>query len=81
MQVSQASKQSAWKQAYEDALFEGDQTRFIPKLEEASKAVQDRLFEVRSDPTDRRELRELKDAERTIVFLRECERQALRNVR
>jgi hypothetical protein len=81
MQVSQASNQSAWKQAYQDALFEIDQTRFGPKLEVASKAVQDRLSEVRSDRTDRRELRELEDAERTIVFLRECERQVLRNVR
>jgi hypothetical protein len=81
MQVSHASNQSAWKQAYQDALFESDQKRFMPKLEAASKAVQDRLFEVRSDPADRHELQELEDAERTIVFLRECERRALRNVR
>jgi hypothetical protein len=81
MQVAQARNQSAWRQAYQEALFEIDQTRFTPKLEAASKAVQDRLFEVRSHPTDRRELRELEDAARTIVFLRECKRQVLRNVR
>jgi hypothetical protein len=75
MQVSQASNQSVWKQVYQDALFEVDQTRLRPKLEAALKAVQDRMFEVRSDPTDRRELMELEFAERTIVFLRKHELQ------
>ena len=73
MQVSQASNQSAWKQAYQDALCELDQTRFRPKLEAALKAVQDRLLEVRSDPADRPELMELEDAKRTIAFLRKHE--------
>jgi hypothetical protein len=73
MQVSQARNQSAWKQVYQDALFELDQTRLKPKLEVAFKAVQDRLLEVRSDPTDRRELMELEDAKRTIGFLRKHE--------
>lgn len=73
MQVSQARNQSAWKQAYQDALFELDQTCLKPKLEAAFKAVQDRLLEVRSDPTDRRELMELEDAKRTIGFLRKHE--------
>jgi hypothetical protein len=75
MQVSQARSQSMWKQVYQDALFELDQTRFKPKLEAAFKAVQDRLLEVSSDPTDRRELMELEDAKRTIVFLRKHELQ------
>jgi len=75
MQVSQARSQSMWKQVYQDALFELDQTRFKPKLEAAFKAVQDRLLEVRSDPTDRRELMELEDAKHTIVFLRKHELQ------
>jgi len=75
MQVSQANNQSVWKQVYQDALFEIDQTRLRPKLEAALKAVQDRIFEVRSDPTDRRELIELEDAKRTIVFLRKHELQ------
>jgi len=69
MQVSQASNQFAWKQVYEDALFETDQTRLRPKLEAALKAVDDRLFEVRSDPSNRRELMELEDAKRAIGFL------------
>ena len=73
MQVSQARNQSAWKQAYQDALFELDQTRLKPKLEAAFKAVQDRLLEVRFDPADRRELMELEDAKRTIGFLRKHE--------
>jgi Flp pilus assembly pilin Flp len=75
MQVSQVNNQSVWKQVYQDALFEIDQTRLRPKLEAALKAVQDRMFEVRSDPTDRRELMELEDAKRTIVFLRKHELQ------
>ena len=77
MQVSPASNQSVWKQVYQDALFEVDQTRLRPKLEAALKAVEDRLSEVRSDPTptDRRELMELQFAKRTIVFLREHELQ------
>jgi hypothetical protein len=75
MQVSQASNQSVWKQVYQDALLEVDQTRLRPKLEAALKAVQDRMFEVRSDPTDRRELMELEDAKHTIVFLRKHELQ------
>jgi len=75
MQVSQVNNQSVWKQFYQDALFEIDQTRLRPKLEAALKAVQDRLFEVHCDPADRRELMELDDAKRTIVFLRKHELQ------
>jgi len=75
MQVSQVNNQSVWKQVYQDALFEIDQTRLRPKLEAALKAVQDRMFEVRSDPTDRRELMELEDAKRTIGFLSKDELQ------
>ncbi len=77
MQVSPASNQSVWKQVYQDALFEVDKARLRPKLEAALKAVEDRMFEVRSDPTDRRELMmmELEDAKRTIVFLRKHELQ------
>jgi hypothetical protein len=75
MQVSPANNQSVWKQVYQDALFEIDKARLRPKLEAALKAVQDRMFEVRSDPTERRELMELEDAKRTIVFLRKHELQ------
>ena len=75
MQVSQASNQSVWKQAYQDALFEMDQTRLTPKLEAALRAVEDRLFEVRSDPPNRRERMELEDAKRTIGFLSKDELQ------
>jgi hypothetical protein len=73
MQFSPASNQ-VWKQVYQDALLEVDQRRLRPKLEAAWKAVQDRLSEVRSDPapTDRRELMELEDAKRMVVFLGVC---------
>jgi hypothetical protein len=81
MQVSQDNNQSVWKQIYQDALFEVDQTRLRPKLEAALKAVQDRMFEVRSDPTDRRELRDLEHARRTIVFLGNHELQTQETVR
>jgi hypothetical protein len=75
LQVSQSSNPSAWKQAYQDALFEFDQTRLRPKVEAALKAVQDRLFEVRFDPTDRRELMQLEDAKRKIMLLTKHELQ------
>jgi len=81
MQVSQASNQSVWKQVYQDALFEVDKTRLRPKLQAAMKAVEDRLFEVRSDPTDRRELRDLEHARRTIAFLGNHELQTEETVR
>jgi malate synthase len=69
MQVSQVSNQSVWKQVYQDALLEVKQSRLTPKLYAALKAVEDRLFEVRSDATQRRELMELEDAKRIIMFL------------
>jgi outer membrane protein OmpA-like peptidoglycan-associated protein len=75
MQVSQASNQSVWKQVYQDALFEFDQTRLRPKLEAALKTMEDRLSELRSDPADRRELVELEYAKHTIEFLRNHELQ------
>ena len=75
MQVSQASNQSRWKQVYQDALFEMDQARLRPKLEAAFRAVEDRLFEVRSNPPNRRELIELEGAKRTIEFLSKGELQ------
>ncbi|PYX54819.1 MAG: hypothetical protein DMG76_20360 [Acidobacteria bacterium] len=73
MQVSQARNQSVWKQVYQDALFETDQARLRPKLEAALRAVDDRLFEVRSNPPDRRELTELEDAKRAIGYLSKVE--------
>jgi hypothetical protein len=75
MHISPASNQSVWKQAYQEALFEVDQTLLRPKLEAALERVEDRLFEVRCDPANRREIMELQDAKRTIVFLREHELQ------
>lgn len=75
LQVSQSSNPSAWKQAYQDALFEFDQTRLRPKVEAALKAVQDRLFEVRFNPTDRSELMQLEDAKRKIMSLAKHELQ------
>ncbi len=75
MQVSQTSNQSVWKQVYQDALFETDQARLRLKLEAALKAVDDRLFEVRSNPPNRRELLELEGAKRTIGFLSKGELQ------
>jgi hypothetical protein len=75
MQISQTSNQPVWKQAYQEALFELDQTRLRHKLEAALEQVEDRLFEVRSDPANRREIIELQDAKRTIVLLQEYEQQ------
>jgi hypothetical protein len=71
MHISVDSNQPAWKQAYQEALFEIDAIELKPKLETAMKSVERRLFEVRMDPSRRRELIELEDARRTIVFLQE----------
>jgi hypothetical protein len=37
MEVVRTSTQSAWKQVYQDALFEPDSTGFLSKLEEHRK--------------------------------------------
>jgi hypothetical protein len=71
MNISVDSNQPAWKQAFQEALFEIDHVNLKPKLETALKRVEDRLFEVRANPTHRHELIELEDARRTIVFLQE----------
>jgi len=39
MQVSQANNQSVWKQVYQDALFEVDQTRLRPKFQVTSDSI------------------------------------------
>jgi Flp pilus assembly pilin Flp len=76
MQATQVSDQTIWKQAFKNAVLELNPTRFQPKLEAAQKAIEDRLLEVRSGRgTDRRELMELEDAKRTILFLGRHEQQ------
>ncbi|MGH9504222.1 MAG: hypothetical protein ACRD20_15340 [Terriglobales bacterium] len=74
--VSKVSPQIKWKQAFQDAVFELDPTRLLPKLEEAQRAIEDRLSEVQSAGTAvPRELMELEDAKRTIRFLARHELQ------
>jgi len=76
MQATHAGNQTVWKQAFKNAVLELDPTRLQPKLEVAQKAIGDRLLEVRSGAgTDRRELMELEDAKRTILFLGRHEQQ------
>lgn len=76
MQATDAGNQTMWKQAFKNAVLELDPTRLQPKLEAAQKAIGDRLLEVRSGAgTDRRELMELEDAKRTILFLGRHEQQ------
>ena len=76
MQATQVSDQTIWKQAFKNAVLELNPTRFQPKLEAAQKAIEDRLLEVRSGRgIDRRELMELEDAKRTILFLGRHEQQ------
>jgi len=69
MHISVDNNQPAWKQAYQEALFEVNQVSLKPKLETALKRVEDRLFELRTNHMHRHELIELEDARRTIVFL------------
>ena len=76
MQAKHAGNQTIWKQAFENAVLELDPTCLQPKLEAAQKAIGDRLLEVHSGAgTDRRELMELEDAKRTILFLGRHEQQ------
>ncbi len=75
MQATHAGNQTIWKKAFENAVLELDPTCLQPKLEAAQKAIEDRLLGVRSGGTDRRELMELEDAKRTILFLGRHEQQ------
>ena len=69
MQATHAGNQMRWKQAFKDAILELDPICHRSKLEAAQKAVEDRLLEVRSGGTDSRELMELEDAKRILLFL------------
>lgn len=74
--LSNADTQNEWKQAFQDAVFELDPKRLLPKLERAQKAIEDRLAEVHSgDSSVPRELMELEDAQRTIQYLAKHELQ------
>ena len=74
--VSNAGTQTNWKQAFQDAVFELDPTRLLPKLERAQRAIEDRLAEVHSSESRvPRELMELEDAQRTIRYLAKHELQ------
>lgn len=74
--VSNASIQLKWKQAFQDAVFELDPTRLQPKLDAAQKAIDHRLSQVLSGgDTNPRELIELEDAKRTIIYLARHELQ------
>ena len=69
MQELQAQHLTSWKQAYKEALFELDPGRLRPKIEAARKRVEERLSEVLSEGGTLRELTELGDAKRTLLFL------------
>ena len=74
--VSNVDTKAKWKQAFQDAVFELDPTRLLPKLERAQKAIEDRLSAVHSgDTAVPRELMELEDAQRTIRYLAKHELQ------
>ncbi len=74
--LTNANTQTEWKQAFQDAVFELDPTRLLPKLQRAQKAIEERLTEVHSgDSSIPRELMELEDAQRTIRYLAKHELQ------
>jgi hypothetical protein len=75
MQVAHTSPQAAWKQIYQDALFELDPKGFLEKLEVAQKAIDERLHEVSRNAGDRRELAELEHAKGVILYLEENKQQ------
>jgi hypothetical protein len=79
MRATNASDQALWKQFFKDAVLELDPRVFDERLEAARKAIEDRLLELRSrDNPDPRELTELTDAQRTVLFLRKTEPKARR---
>jgi hypothetical protein len=70
MQAIESSNLTMWKQVYQDALLEFDPVHVRTKLQAAKHAVEERLCEVLShDGKDRRELMDLKDAQRIIRLL------------
>jgi hypothetical protein len=70
MQAIGSVNLTMWKQVYQDALLEFDPVQVRTKLQAAKHAVEERLFEVLShDGKDRRELMDLKDAQRIILLL------------
>ena len=76
MQVAYTGPQAAWKQIYQDALFELDPKGFLKKLEVAQKAIDERLHEVVSgNAGDRREMAELEHAKGVILYLEENKQQ------
>ena len=74
MENTQRRQPSAWKQVYQEALFELDPAQMRNKLNAAQMAVDHRLYQVMLGDGTRRELMELQDAKRTIEFLerQEC---------
>ncbi|HXY07524.1 MAG TPA: hypothetical protein VEI52_06700 [Terriglobales bacterium] len=77
MQAIGSSNQTLWKQVYQDALLEFDPVHHRTKLEAAKRAIEERVFEVRSHGgSDRRELTDLEDARRIIVLLEGWEQRA-----
>ena len=75
MENVQSDQLSAWKQMYQEALFELDPAQMRDKLNAALLAVDHRLYQVMLGEGTRRELMELQDAKRTIQFLerQECQ--------
>ena len=69
MQEMQTQQLTGWKEAYKEALFELDPGRLRPKIEAARQRVEERLSEVLSEGGTLRELTELGDAKRTLLFL------------
>ncbi|HEX3351923.1 MAG TPA: hypothetical protein VHS34_03805 [Terriglobales bacterium] len=75
--VANIGTQLKWKQVFQEAVFELDPTRLLPKLEAAQKAIEHRYCEVVSSRnTNPRELMELEDAMRTIRYLAKHELQS-----
>ena len=82
MRVARTSTQSAWRQVYQDALFELDPRGLLAKLRVAERAIDERLYEVLTGgATDRRELTELKEAKRTVLFLGRQEQETQTRVK
>ena len=69
MQSVQATNLAAWKQVYQEAVFELDHGHLKAKIDAARNAIEDRLAQLIKSGGTHREYLELGDAMRTLMYL------------
>jgi hypothetical protein len=69
---------TAWRELYRAALLELRPEELRPRIDEAEKAIQERIVELRLEDSNSEEARELEDALRGLRVLAATECQASR---